>query len=47
MVYARNASSLKLIIIGVKYVMLNIFNETSTIGIAEMTMLIDSFKKHN
>jgi len=42
MVYAKNVSSLKIVIIGVDYVF---FNKISKIGLAEITLLISLFKK--
>jgi len=44
MVYVVNASSLNVGNIGAEYV---IFNVTSKIGVAEMMMLISSFKKYS
>jgi hypothetical protein len=43
MVYAKNISSLKLLIIGVNVS----FNKISKIGLVEIMKLISLFKKHN
>mgnify|MGYP007039574690 CR=1 FL=1 len=43
MVYAKNVSSLKIVNIGVEYV---IFNEISKIGLAEIMISINSFSKN-
>ncbi|POG77280.1 hypothetical protein GLOIN_2v1549275 [Rhizophagus irregularis DAOM 181602=DAOM 197198] len=47
MVNAKIVSSLILVMIGVSYVMLRIFNKISKIGLVEIMKLTSLFKKHN
>jgi hypothetical protein len=42
-----NVGSLKLVISGVSYVIINVFNKISKIGLVEIMKLISLFKKHN